>query len=493
VNGALMVCGTTSDAGKSHVVSGLCRVLHRRGVRVAPFKAQNMSLNSYVTLDGHEIGRAQAAQAMAAGIEPDVAMNPVLLKPTSETACQVVVMGEPVMDLDAFAYHDTKLSLLPIVLDALADLRRRFDVVLLEGAGSPAEINMIDRDIVNLPVAVAAGLNAIIVGDIERGGVFASLYGTVELLPPDQRARVRGFVINKFRGDPALLLDGPDELGRRTGIPVLGVLPYLTDVAIDAEDSMAFHGPPVRPDGSAPTVLDVAVLRWPQLANATDLDALAIEHGVGVRWVDHAAALGRPDLIVLPGSKATVADLRWLHASGLARAISATDAVVLGICAGYQMLGRTITDPDGVEAAPGTTVDGLGWLDVDTTFQRTKNVRQRRGTAMGAPIAGYQIHHGRTKGVAGTTPWVRLDGDEDDGACAFGRRPVYGTSLHGCFESDAFRRAFLIEVARLRGASFRPAATSFAAAREQQLDRLGDLVEQHLDMDAVIELVEGSQ
>ncbi|MEY2468987.1 MAG: adenosylcobyric acid synthase [Actinomycetota bacterium] len=493
MRGALMVCGTTSDAGKSHVTAGLCRVLHRRGVRVAPFKAQNMSLNSYVTSTGHEIGRAQAVQAMAAGVEPEVAMNPILLKPTSETDCQMVVMGRPVAHLDAFKYHDTKLALLPTVLDALADLRQRFDVVILEGAGSPAEINLADRDIVNLPIAVAAGIKAIVIGDIERGGVFAALYGTVELLPPEQRAAVGGFLINKFRGDPALLLDGPDELARRTGIPVLGVLPYVTDVALDAEDSLSFNGPLPRPGRAAPTVLDVVGIRWPHLANATDLDPVAIEPGVGLRWVDHAASLGRPDLVVLPGSKATVTDLNWLRGTGLDRAIAATDAAVLGICGGYQALGRTIRDLDGVEAAADTMVDGLGWLDVDTEFRAAKHVAQCRGIAMGASVTGYQIHHGRTRRASGTDSWVALDGEaEGEGGSAPGPRFVLGTSLHGIFESDAFRRMFLTEVARRRGITFRPAATSFAAARERQLDRLGDLVENHVDLATLSRLIEAS-
>ena len=473
MRGALMVCGTASDVGKSHVVAGLCRALHRRGVRVAPFKAQNMSLNSYVTSGGDEIGRAQAAQAFAAGLEPEVAMNPVLLKPTSETQCQVVVMGKPVGTVSAADYHDDKPNLLALVLGALADLRARYDVVILEGAGSAAEINLLDRDIVNLPIATAAGIKAIVVGDIDRGGVFAALLGTVSLLPADQRACVAGFVINKLRGDPTLLLDGAEQLERHTGVPMLGVLPYIGGVSLDAEDSLAFQGPPPTPATAAPTVLDVAAIRFPQVANATDLDPLAIEPGIGVRWVDHAAAFGRPDLVVLPGSKATIGDLAWLRASGIASAIAESDAVILGICAGYQMLGGAIEDPCGVEAPAGTSVDGLHLLDATTTFARDKTLAQTRGEVWGLPTTGYEIHHGRTTGAS------------SGGA-------VVGTNLHGLFENDEFRRAFLVRLASRRGKTFSPAATSFEAARQAQYDTLGDLVEAHLDLDALTRIIEAA-
>jgi adenosylcobyric acid synthase len=487
VHGALMVCGTTSDAGKSHVVTGLCRALHRRGICVAPFKAQNMSLNSYVTAAGHEIGRAQATQAFAAGIEPTVEMNPVLLKPTSETGCQVVVMGRPVADLDAVGYHDRKPELFPVVLGALADLRRRFDVVLLEGAGSPAEINLLDRDIVNLPLAVAAGVRAIVVGDIERGGVFASLAGTMALLPPEQRALVGGFVINKMRGDPGLLLDGADRLERRTGIPTLGVLPWIESVHLDAEDSLALTGPRHRPAGTCATTLDVAVVRFPHLANATDVDALAIEPQVGLRWVDHAAGLGDPDLVVLPGTKSTVADLAWLRAVGLDRALARTGATLLGICGGYQMLGRGISDRAGAEAPAGTVKVGLGWLDVETTFRADKVTAQRAGTVDGDRVHGYEIHHGRTTLGPTAQPWLHLDGGPE-GARSCAERPVLGTNLHGILDADAFRRSLLGAVARHRGRRWSSSTASFAAARELQIDRLADLVEAHLDL-ATIDLL----
>jgi len=472
-----MVCGTGSDVGKSSIVAGLCRLLHRRGVRVAPFKSQNMALNSYVTPSGHEIGRAQGVQALAAGAEPEVAMNPVLLKPTGERTSQVILMGRPVAVLDAAGYQAEKARLWPAVLAALADLRRRFDVVVLEGAGSPAEINLLDYDIVNLRLAATAGVPAVVVGDIDRGGVFASLYGTVALLPDDLRPLVRGFVVNKLRGDPALLGDGPTLLERRCGVPTLGVVPWLHDVDLDAEDSLALPRP-----GAAATddvTLDVAVVRFPRISNFTDVDALGIEPGVGVRYVSDVASLGAPDLVVLPGSKATVSDLDWLRGRALDRAIAAGAAAVLGICGGYQMLGRAIVDD--VESGRGR-VDGLGWLDVETTFAPDKVTRQRRGTALGHRISGYEIRHGAT---TGGRPWIALDdayGRTAEGAEA---GAVRGSSLHGLLEEDAFRAAFLAEVAAVRGKRFSPSGVSFAAARQAQIDRLADVLEAHLDLAAI--------
>jgi adenosylcobyric acid synthase len=492
-----MVCGTTSDAGKSHVTSGLCRLLARRGVKVAPFKAQNMALNSFVTVSGHEIGRAQGVQALAAGAEPEVAMNPILLKPTSERTSQVVVRGEPWAHLTAAEYNARKPQLLSLVLDSLADLRSRFDVVICEGAGSPTEINLLDHDIVNLRLAHEAQLPAIVVGDIDRGGVFAALYGTVALLPDPLRARVRGFVINKLRGDPALLLDGCAQLEDACGVPTLGVLPYLHNLALDAEDSLALHGPRPAPHRSAlGDDLDVAVVRLPRLSNVTDIDALSIEPGVGVRLVEHGAALGDPDLVVLPGSKSTVADLAWLRARGfegaLRRLVERDEpGLVLGICGGYQQLGRAIVD-EGIEASAGETT-GLGLLDVVTTFAAAKVVRQRRGIVMGQPVHGYEIHHGRVERGAGTPAWVHLDdayGAEEEGAVDPDRAAVVGTSVHGLFESDSFRALFLTEVGRRRGKTFVPAATSFRAAREAQIDRLADLLEAHVDLDRLLALIE---
>lgn len=482
-----MVCGTTSDAGKSSVVAGLCRVLARRGVAVAPFKAQNMSLNSYVTAGGHEIGRAQGIQAEAARTEAEVAMNPILLKPTDERTSQVVVLGRPWATLGAAEYHERKPELLGVVLDALRDLRRRFDVVLLEGAGSPAEINLLDRDIVNLRVAVEANVPSIIVGDIDRGGVFAALAGTVSLLPADQRATVRGFVINKLRGDPALLLDGCAQLEAHTGIPTFGVLPWIDGLRLDAEDSLALSrgfadaGPALQ-DG-----LDVAVVRLPRVSNITDVDPLTIEPGVRVRLVDSPASLGSPDLVIVPGTKSTVDDLAWLRRRGLDAAIDASGAMVLGICGGMQLMGRRIVDH--VESGAGD-VAGLGWLDVVTEFRDDKTVRRTSGTAMGQRVTGYEIHHGVTV-ERGDPGWVHLD-DGDEGALEPSEARHLGTALHGLFESDGFRRVFLTEVGRRAGKAFVPAGASFAAARDAQLDAIADALETHVDLGAVERLLKES-
>jgi adenosylcobyric acid synthase len=494
-----MVCGTTSDAGKSTVVAGLCRLLARHGVSVAPFKGQNMSLNSVVTTEGAEIGRAQWLQAKAAGVEPEAAMNPVLLKPTSERSSQVIVMGRPRETSQAADYQRSKAALVPIVDAALADLRSRFDVVICEGAGSPAEINLLDHDIVNLGLAARARIPAIVVGDIHRGGVFAHLFGTVALLPDDLRPRVHAFVINMFRGDVSLLGDAMELLEARCGVPTLGVLPYVPGLVLDAEDSL--HRLGSRPDGpSDPGTerLDVAVLRLPRLSNFTDFDPLVVEREVAVRFVDHPSALGDPDLVVLPGTKSTVADLEWVRSSGLLQAIEtrrrgSAPPVVLGICGGFQMLGRIIEDPDRIESAL-ASVPGLGWLPLRTRFATEKTTRLREGTGPdGAPVRGYEIRHGRTGALDEWRPWLQLagPGGTDDVESAHDREAlVFGTSLHGLFEEDRFRGEFLSLVAAARGRTWQPSGASFAAARERQIDRVADVCAAHLDLDALWRLVE---
>jgi adenosylcobyric acid synthase len=490
--GALMVCGTGSDAGKSTVVVGLCRLLAREGVSVAPFKGQNMSLNSMVTADGAEIGRAQWLQALAAGAVPEAAMNPVLLKPTGERTSQVVVMGRPQAVHEAGAYQGFKAELVHIVDAALADLRSRFDVVLCEGAGSPAEINLLEDDLVNLGLAHRAGLPAVLVGDIERGGVFAHLYGTVAILPDHLRPHVRAFIVNRFRGDRTLLGDATAQLERRCGVPTLGVLPHLGELVLDAEDSLQLGVGRRWSSDVDRDVLDVAVVRFPRVSNFTDLDPLAIEPGVAVRYVDHPSLLGQPDLIVLPGSKATVADLEWLRASGMAGALegrrtSAQSPVLLGVCGGFQMLGAEISDPSGVESAVAAS-PGLGWLPLRTTFDPDKVTRLRGATdPTGAPVEGYEIHHGRAAALEGRQPWLApTREDEGDVLSAIDRSGlVCGTALHGLFEADDFRRGFLLQVAAAAGKSWQPGEESFAAAREAQIDRVADACAEFLDLDAL--------
>ncbi|GHJ14386.1 cobyric acid synthase [Micromonospora sp. AKA38] len=498
MSGGLLVAGTTSDAGKSVLTAGICRWLRRRGVRVAPFKAQNMSNNSAVVVGpdgrGGELGRAQAMQAAAAGLAPDLRFNPVLLKPGSDLASQVVLLGEAVDTVTAGNYHALRPRLAAAAYAALAELRAEYDVVICEGAGSPAEINLRAGDYVNMGLARQAGLPAIVVGDIDRGGVFASMFGTVALLDAADQALVAGFVINKFRGDLGLLRPGLDMLHRVTGRPTYGVLPWALDLWLDAEDSLAYGrvlGRPAAPRGT--DWLDVAVVRLPRVSNATDVEALATEPGVRVRLTVEPAELAAADLVVLPGSKSTVADLAWLRETGLADAVlghAAAGRPLLGICGGFQMLGRAIHDP--VESRRGS-VPGLGLLPVEVTFDRRKTVRRAEGTAAGdtdVPVDGYEIHHGRVSAAdPGLPPLLRYADGTGEGARL---GAVYGTHWHGAFESDAFRRRFLAEVAGVAGRTgFKVAPdTSFAAARERTLDLLGDLVEEHLDTDALWRLIE---
>ena len=487
MSGALLICGTHSDAGKSVITAGLGRWLRRRGVSVAPFKAQNMALNSVVTLGGAEIGRAQAVQAAAAGIEPEAAMNPVLIKPSGERRSQVIVMGQPYADADARSYQQLKLGLRDVVTGALADLRARYDVVICEGAGSPAEINLRDGDIANLGLARAAGLPVLVVGDIDRGGVFASLFGTLALLEPADQALVGGFVINKFRGDPAILAPGLADLRGRTGRPVLGVLPFLEDLWMDVEDSLGLQAPAPEATAGADT-LDVAVVRLRWMSNFTDLDALGAEPGVRVRFTRSPADIERADLVVVPGTKATVEDLERLRESGLDAALAARGAAgapILGVCGGYQLLGERIDDA--VESRAGS-VAGLGLLPVTTVFERDKILRRRAGDCgwLGARCAtGYEIRHGRVT-CDGGEPLLVADDGEPDG-CRAGW--TLGTSWHGALEDDGLRRALLREVAAARGRRLEPGGESFAAVRERRLDALGDLVEQHIDGDAVLDLI----
>jgi adenosylcobyric acid synthase len=489
MRGAVLVCGTQSDAGKSLVTAGICRWLRRQGVRVAPFKAQNMALNSVVTPDGSEVGRSQAVQAAAAGIDPEAAMNPILIKPSGERHSQVVVMGRPYAVASARSYQELKHELRPIVAAALAELRARFDVVICEGAGSPAEINLRHADLTNLGLARAAGLPVLLVADIDRGGMFASLFGTLALMDPADQAHVAGFVVNKFRGDGSILAPGLAQLQELTGRPTLGVLPYVEDLWMDVEDSLGLEAP--RPEApAAGDTLDVAVVRLRWMSNFTDLDALAAEPGVRVRFTRSPADIERADLVVVPGTKATVEDLALLRRSGLDRALvarAAADAPLLGICGGYQLLGDRIVD--NVESGEGS-VEGLGVLPVATSFESEKLLRRREGGCswLDAAVGGYEIRHGRVERRGGECLIIADDGEPD--GCRVGA--VLGTSWHGALEHDAFRRALLQRVAAARGRRFVAGRGSFAAAREARLDVLGDLVAEHLDTGRLAAVIEGS-
>ncbi|MEH1101701.1 cobyric acid synthase [Micromonospora sp. CPCC 205561] len=496
MTGGLLVAGTTSDAGKSVLTAGICRWLRRRGVRVAPFKAQNMSNNSAVVvgLDGRggEIGRAQAMQAAACGVAPDLRFNPVLLKPGTDLASQVVLLGEAVDTVTAGNFRTLRPRLAETAYAALGELRAVYDVVICEGAGSPAEINLRAGDYVNMGLARHAGLPTIVVGDIDRGGVFASMFGTVALLDPADQALVAGFVVNKFRGDLGLLRPGLDMLRQVTGRQTYGVLPWSLDLWLDAEDSLAYGrvlGRPAAPRGTE--WLDVAVVRLPRISNATDVEALATEPGVRVRLTVEPAELAAADLVVLPGSKSTVADLDWLRRTGLADAVLAHAAAgrpLLGICGGFQMLSRAIHDA--VESRQGS-VPGLGLLPIEVTFDPRKTVRRSAGTAAGdVPVRGYEIHHGHVSSADPALTPLLTDADGRGEGAVVGA--VHGTHWHGTFESDEFRRRFLTEVARLAGRTGFTVApdNSFAAARERALDLLGDLVEEHLDTAALWRLLE---
>ncbi|MFI1012120.1 cobyric acid synthase [Streptomyces sp. NPDC020965] len=495
--GGLLVAGTTSDAGKSVVTAGICRWLVRQGVKVAPFKGQNMSLNSFVTREGAEIGRAQAMQAQAARVEPTALMNPVLLKPGSDRSSQVVLLGKPVGELSARGFFGgpdapgnalrggRQEALLGTVVACLEELRGTYDAVICEGAGSPAEINLRRTDIVNMGVARAARLPVLVVGDIDRGGVFASFFGTTALLGAEDQKLVAGYLVNKFRGDVALLEPGLEMLRGLTGRQVYGVLPYARGLGIDEEDGLRVSlrgavresvvAPPVGAD-----ILRVAVCAVPLMSNFTDVDALAAEPGVVVRFVDRPEELADADLVIVPGTRGTVRALEWLRERGLARELArraADGRPVLGICGGFQVLGEHITDE--VESRAGS-VTGLGLLPVRVRFRAEKTLARPAGTALGEPVTGYEIHHG----VADV-----LGGEEFLGGCRVGE--VWGTHWHGSLESDGFRRQFLSRVASATGRRFVPAPdTSFEALREEQLDRLGDLVEDHMDTDALLRLIE---
>ncbi len=472
----LLVAGTTSDAGKSVVTTGLCRAFARRGVRVAPYKAQNMSNNSMVCPgpDGRmaEIGRAQWVQALAARADPEPAMNPVLLKPGTDRRSHVVLMGQPAGDVSSADWTAGRRHLAVAAHAAFDDLAARFDVIVAEGAGSPAEINLRSGDYVNMGLARHAGLPAVVVGDIDRGGVFAAMYGTVALLEPADQALIAGFIVNKFRGDPALLSPGLDTLQQLTGRRVYGVLPWDARLWLDSEDALDLEGR--RSRGAA--AFRVVVVRLPRISNFTDVDALGLEPDLDVVFASGPRDLADADLIVLPGTRSTIGDLDWLRARGLDQVITAharRGRPLLGVCGGFQMLGTVIADPHGVEAEAGAAVEGLGLLDVRTDFTSVKTLGLPSGTAFGGPAAGYEIHHGRVTvgGGAGEFPGGVRTGN------------VFGTMWHGCLEGDELRGAFLAAALGRR-----PSGVSFAAARERRLDLLGDLVERHLDVEALLGL-----
>ena len=479
----IMIQGTMSNVGKSLLAAALCRIFRQDGYSVAPFKSQNMALNSFITSDGGEMGRAQVVQAEAAGIAPDVRMNPILLKPTTDVGSQVIVSGRVQGNMRAMEYYRKKPAYFPAVLDAYSSLAAQYDVIVIEGAGSPAEINLKKDDIVNMGLAKRVDAPVLLVGDIDRGGVFAQLYGTMALLDADERQLVKGTVVNKFRGDPAILQPGLQTLRDLCGVPVVGIVPY-TDADIDDEDSLTgrFSRTPTR------KLIDIAVIRLPRISNFTDFSPFERYSNVSLRYVDRTGDLHQPDMIILPGTKSTIADLLWLRQSGLEAAVhkaAAAGTLIFGVCGGYQMLGRTIADPDGVEAAGMTEITGLGLLDIETVFAPEKVQIQTRGCLpaisgalsglSGMAYEGYEIHMGRSG--QGLPPLI-------------GKSTVYGTYVHGFFDAPGISDAILRALCDARGIdSAGLDSFDWQSYRQQQYDKLADAVRSGLDMELVYRIL----
>ncbi len=498
----IMIQGTASSVGKSIMVAALCRIFRQDGYRVAPFKAQNMALNSFVTAEGGEIGRAQVVQAEAAGIAPTVDMNPVLLKPTTDTGCQVIVLGKMTRTISARNYYKYTPSLLKTVSESLEHLRAAYDIVVIEGAGSPAEINLKDKEIVNMRIARMSGTPVLLVGDIDKGGVFASLVGTLELLDEDERRYVKGLIINKFRGDVTLLKSAIEFLEKRTGKPMLGVVPYFRDIRIAQEDSVYLDE---REESQAKGDLDIAVIRLPHISNYDDFDPLE-EEGCMVHYITQRFELSNPHLIILPGTKSTIADLNYLRRSGLATTIltrAKAGTPVVGICGGYQMLGQKILDPQRVESKE-TEVTGLGLLNVVTEFVPEKSTRQVRARSLsdlgllagtqGQALTGYEIHMGQTRSEEKSSAFQITEtpqgpADYPDGVLN-PQGTILGTYMHGLFYNDGFRQVFLNNLRRYW--ELEESKDSSINIKEQQYDKLAELVRRSLDITQIYRIMEES-
>jgi adenosylcobyric acid synthase len=504
---AIMVQGTMSNAGKSLVTAGLCRILHQDGYKVAPFKSQNMALNSFITAQGAEMGRAQVVQAEAAGIEPDVRMNPILLKPTSDSGSQVIVNGKAIGTMPAVEYYRYKKNLVPDIMEAFHSLSAENDVIVIEGAGSPAEINLKDQDIVNMGMARMAKAPVLLVADIDRGGVFASVYGTVMLLEPEERAMIKGIIINKFRGDVRILQPGLDMLEAKTGIPVLGVLPMLS-VDIEDEDSLSDR---LSSEKQRNALVDIAVIQVPRMSNYTDFNALEILDGVSVRYVRTVEELGNPDMIILPGTKNTIDDLKWMRQNGIEAAVlhkAASGTVVFGICGGYQMLGRKLSDPYGYDSGhKSSVVDGMGLLDTTTDFVDTKRTIQMQGhfgdvqglfhDLSGKEFYGYEIHSGVTHldpaHALTTARPINEEGEPfaEGSQNVHGNRTVYGTYMHGIFDAEGVAATVVEALLAKKGLSPDDVKViDYQAYKEQQYDLLADSIRNNLDMKKVKEILE---
>ena len=496
----IMVQGTMSNVGKSVIAAGLCRIFKQDGYRVAPFKSQNMALNSFITKEGLEMGRAQVMQAEAAGTEPSVSMNPILLKPTNDIGSQVIVNGEVLGTMSARDYFKMKKSLIPEIMKAYKKLDENYDIIVIEGAGSPAEINLKEDDIVNMGMAKLVNAPVLLVGDIDRGGVFAQLYGTVALLEEEERNRIKGLIINKFRGDKTILDPGVEMLEEMTGIHVVGVTPYL-HVSLEDEDSLSER----LEDKHAIGLIDIAVIRLPRISNFTDFNVFEGVKGVSVRYVSAANQLGNPDLIILPGTKNTMGDLLWMRQNGLEASIlkaHKAGTTVFGVCGGYQMRGKSIADPDGVEE--GGTIRGMGLLDADTVFEAEKARTRIEGRVLnpdgilkplaGAKVTGYEIHMGRTHVSSETMPFTEIvdtiTGEHKiEGACG---NNVYGSYIHGIFDNQEIAVKMVRAIAASKGITEEmDMEIDFAAFKETQYDLLADGLRKHLDMEEIYKILDG--
>lgn len=490
---SLMIQGTASDSGKSILVAALCRIFHQDGMKVMPFKSQNMALNSYITLDGKEMGRAQVFQAEAAGIEPDARMNPVLLKPTSDRKSQVIFNGKVLCDMDAVEYHNFKPQLIEKISDLYLELLEENDVIVLEGAGSPAEINLNSRDIANMGMAKIADAPVLLVADIDKGGVFASIYGTIHLLEPEERARIKGIIINKFRGDIALLEPGLKMIEDLTDVPVVGVIPYA-QLNIEDEDSVALSQ--VSRMYNTQKELDIAVIGLAKMSNFTDFKSLESEPDVSVRYVFPNDQLGSPDILILPGSKNTLEDCLYLQQSGLAKEIKrlrAEGKMIFGICGGYQLLGKKLHDPHHVESTIGS-IDGLGLLNTETFFEAEKTTTRVEAIIDDETINGYEIHMGRSENYEQQyfAQIISANGQtvlKKDGAISSDKK-VIGTYLHGVFDNSAWRRKLLNQVRAEKGlAPIDKIALPYHEYKNQQYDKLADLVRENVDLEKIYQIM----
>lgn len=488
-----MIQGTSSDVGKSVLCTALCRIFANDGIRVAPFKSQNMALNSYITKSGGEIGRAQGVQAEAAKVEATTDMNPILLKPKGDRTSEVILHGKSVANMDALTYREQFVeAVMPEIRASLQRLAQQFEVLVLEGAGSPAEINLKERDIANMRMAHETDAAVILVADIERGGMFASIVGTLMLLDEDERARVKGIVINKFRGMKELLVSGIEWLEQYTGIPVLGVVPYI-DIQIEAEDSLALSSLRLKKPAYQEFDIDVAIIRFPRISNFTDLDPLFDEPGVGPRFVSSLSELRNPDVIILPGTKNTVEDFEWLQQSGLAQGIlqhAQKGARIVGICGGYQMLGETLRDEEGIEGNGGTYL-ALGLLPIETYFQPEKQTVQVQGVSVtGHDVKGYEIHLGRSEMLTEVEPFVEFTDGRKDGVYT---EHVLGTYMHGIFQNRLFTRYYFNKIRAQKGIEeLEEHVLSDDARREQAYEILEQHVRASLQMDKVYNLIRSS-